>query len=549
MQRFIELLEAKVKPALVKTVPEAPGELKFFRRHTIKDILASFRQAGNDEMFNGKVVKVFPRKKNHFGNDTVDSIRAYESLNLEEGLKIPKGQIDFIVNKYHVGTPAKEIEDDIRKRATKSKTPWPSSMLNKAVEYAMKQHVKNQDLYGKVMSGDLSSPKKKKVSESVEVNEVLKKNLHKEVKTKKKHIYINGKWVGTSNYDHSNKEALQNYMKEHPGTHISKLKVAEEGVEINELSKNLLKNYVKRAAVDFLVAKQDNKDKNNNKMVKRIKGIEAASKKLHKESEINELSKSLLAKYTISSLGNKRKHEKEIAAFKPMDRWEFHDHKVEIAKREKGMKTAINKLVHESKINEMTSDLLKRYISKATDNMYKMDKEHVKDANYLDKKTGKRAKGIETANYKLHEETPFDKLKNKIEKKEGYSEEGAAGLAAKIGREKLGKKKFQAKAEAGKKKANESVVSEDAAKTTLKKFADSKGKMKPSESKDKVKDFIANIRKKKMQEAYEDSPLDNKRDKAGMKRTGKTKAEWENSAEDKKYDAKYSKEEKERGKE
>ena len=88
------------------------------------------------------------------------------------------------------------------------------------------------------------------------------------------------------------------------------------------------------------------------------------------------------------------------------------------------------------------------------------------------------------------------------------------------------------------------AITEDVAKTTLKKFADSKGKMKPSESKDKVKDFIANIRKKKMQEAYEDSPLDNKRDKAGMKRTGKTKAEWENSAEDKKTDAKYEKQEK-----
>lgn len=45
----------------------------------------------------------------------------------------------------------------------------------------------------------------------------------------------------------------------------------------------------------------------------------------------------------------------------------------------------------------------------------------------------------------------FDKLKNKLAKKPGIYD--PAGLAAKIGREKLGKEKFQEKAIAGKKKA------------------------------------------------------------------------------------------------
>jgi len=140
MLSFIELLEAKVTPNLLRTVPAAPGERSFVDRHQIKDILASFRQKGNDELFNASNVKIFPRKKNHFGNDEIESIKAYESENILEKLA----------------------------------------------------------------------------------------NNKKKPEGKKKHIYINGKWVGTTNYDHTNKEALKNYVREHPGTVISKVKVAQE---------------------------------------------------------------------------------------------------------------------------------------------------------------------------------------------------------------------------------------------------------------------------------------------------------------------------------
>jgi hypothetical protein len=46
----------------------------------------------------------------------------------------------------------------------------------------------------------------------------------------------------------------------------------------------------------------------------------------------------------------------------------------------------------------------------------------------------------------------FSKLATKLDKKTGVTKEGAKALAAVIGREKYGKKKFQQMAIAGKKK-------------------------------------------------------------------------------------------------
>jgi hypothetical protein len=46
----------------------------------------------------------------------------------------------------------------------------------------------------------------------------------------------------------------------------------------------------------------------------------------------------------------------------------------------------------------------------------------------------------------------FQKLSEGIQKKQGISEKGANAIAAKVGREKYGKTKFQKMAVAGKKK-------------------------------------------------------------------------------------------------
>ncbi len=118
MLTFKELLEAKIVPSLVKTTPQSPAERHFVDKHIKMDILKNFRQKGNDTMFNGKVVKTFPRKENHYGNDMDQSIIQYD--------------------------------------------------------------------------------------ESVETE-------------KKHHIYVNGKWVGTTSWSKTNKDALHNYLRDHPG--------------------------------------------------------------------------------------------------------------------------------------------------------------------------------------------------------------------------------------------------------------------------------------------------------------------------------------------
>ncbi len=61
----------------------------------------------------------------------------------------------------------------------------------------------------------------------------------------------------------------------------------------------------------------------------------------------------------------------------------------------------------------------------------------------------------------LTEESAFNKLKNKIKRKEGYSEKGAEGAAAAAGRKNLGQKEMTRRAQAGKKKANEGLEEND----------------------------------------------------------------------------------------
>ncbi|MDE2097159.1 MAG: hypothetical protein KGL39_07925 [Patescibacteria group bacterium] len=51
-------------------------------------------------------------------------------------------------------------------------------------------------------------------------------------------------------------------------------------------------------------------------------------------------------------------------------------------------------------------------------------------------------------------ESNFDKLKNKIERKEGYSDEGAAGAAYEAGVKKYGKEGMAEKAAAGRRSAS-----------------------------------------------------------------------------------------------
>lgn len=65
-------------------------------------------------------------------------------------------------------------------------------------------------------------------------------------KAGKRHIFINGKWVGTTAYAKNNKDALKRYIAVHPEVHSSKVKIASESV-------NEGKNFNKLSNTDYKV--------------------------------------------------------------------------------------------------------------------------------------------------------------------------------------------------------------------------------------------------------------------------------------------------------
>jgi hypothetical protein len=73
----------------------------------------------------------------------------------EPGAPLPdaiKGQIRWLVAKYHVGTPDETIKADMIKRL---KGDVDAKARKQVVAFALKQHHKNQRLYCRVMSGSI----------------------------------------------------------------------------------------------------------------------------------------------------------------------------------------------------------------------------------------------------------------------------------------------------------------------------------------------------------------------------------------------------------
>jgi hypothetical protein len=69
-------------------------------------------------------------------------------------MKIPKQAIEFIVNRFHVGTPDEAIATDIRRRVRSSRAAGVTQACETAmVSYALKVHHKNQAMYNHVMGG------------------------------------------------------------------------------------------------------------------------------------------------------------------------------------------------------------------------------------------------------------------------------------------------------------------------------------------------------------------------------------------------------------
>lgn len=73
--------------------------------------------------------------------------------------KLPKFEIEFIVNRLHVGTTDEQIARDIRHRLRRNpwtQTPAGQRFEDKCVRYALKCHHDNQHLYRVVTSGNFN---------------------------------------------------------------------------------------------------------------------------------------------------------------------------------------------------------------------------------------------------------------------------------------------------------------------------------------------------------------------------------------------------------
>ena len=63
--------------------------------------------------------------------------------------QIPKGQLDCVVDRFHIGTPDSEIEADIRRMCGNlNLTP---GLINAAVKYALRRHDNNVSLYQRIV--------------------------------------------------------------------------------------------------------------------------------------------------------------------------------------------------------------------------------------------------------------------------------------------------------------------------------------------------------------------------------------------------------------
>lgn len=82
-----------------------------------------------------------------------------------KGLPIPKGAIELVVDKLHVGMPAAEVRAIVRERIEqamkKGARGWTAAKIRQAEEYGVKRHRKNLRLYRDVMGGGLGRGKAK----------------------------------------------------------------------------------------------------------------------------------------------------------------------------------------------------------------------------------------------------------------------------------------------------------------------------------------------------------------------------------------------------
>ena len=82
-----------------------------------------------------------------------DQILANKDTKKQWPSYVPQSEIDFIVGRYHVGTPDEKIAEIIRKKLSKGKgTP---EQIQTCVDYALSVHHEYRQLYQDVMGGKI----------------------------------------------------------------------------------------------------------------------------------------------------------------------------------------------------------------------------------------------------------------------------------------------------------------------------------------------------------------------------------------------------------
>ncbi len=65
--------------------------------------------------------------------------------------RVPRGDINWLMGRVHVGTDETEIAADIRKRCTAP--GYTPAIVRQSIAYALECHKRNRDLYSRVMRG------------------------------------------------------------------------------------------------------------------------------------------------------------------------------------------------------------------------------------------------------------------------------------------------------------------------------------------------------------------------------------------------------------
>jgi hypothetical protein len=225
LKNYKKLSEAKVTRNLTDTYPATKGEQHFVDKHIEMDILKNFRQKGNDEMFNGKIVKIFPRDKNRFGYDEKQSIQKYdESENLLElmksEMKKKKSKRHIFINGEYQGT-----------------TTWTKNNKDTIKNWS-KEHPGTHPTQIKV------------TAESTEINEISKELLNRYLqKSITDHGFSHFITKNTKGEEKKYWDKKTQNRKKGISAAINKLDKKEE---VNEISKELTGRYAKKTMNESL---------------------------------------------------------------------------------------------------------------------------------------------------------------------------------------------------------------------------------------------------------------------------------------------------------